>query len=165
MIDLNHSRTLARRPGAGYFPALTEQMRGRKPVLDLLNRLLWTALVLPLFGAHAGVVFTSLHSFSVFMNGENPSPGLVQGSDGDFYGTTINGGTNGGNGTVFRISTNGALTSLYSFAGTPDGLNPQAGLVQGRDGNFYGTTVEAATRISTGVMVMAPCSESAAMGR
>ena len=44
------------------------------------------------------------------------------------------------NGTVFRISTNGALTSLYSFTGGHDGGIPYAGLVQGSDGNFYGTT-------------------------
>jgi hypothetical protein len=41
---------------------------------------------------------------------------------------------------VFKISTNGALTSLYSFTGGNDGANPTAGLVQGSDGNFYGTT-------------------------
>ena len=66
--------------------------------------------------------------------------GLVQGSDGYFYGTTEYGGTNGGNGTVFKISANGALTSLYSFTGGNDGANPVAGLVQGSDGYFYGTT-------------------------
>ena len=54
------------------------------------------------------MVFTSLYSFDVFPNGANPEAGLVQGSDGYFYGTTDNGGTNGGNGTVFKISTNGA---------------------------------------------------------
>ena len=41
---------------------------------------------------------------------------------------------------MFKISTNGALTSLYSFTGGNDGANPYAGLVQGSDGNFYGTT-------------------------
>ena len=41
---------------------------------------------------------------------------------------------------MFKISTNGALTTLYSFTGGNDGANPQAGLVQGSDGNFYGTT-------------------------
>ena len=90
---------------------------------------------------------TSLYSFGsvqdtnrVALDGANPAAGLVQGSDGNFYGTTQWGGTNGA-GTVFKISTDGALTSLYSFAGHDDGGNPTAGLVQGSDGNFYGTTV------------------------
>ena len=75
---------------------MTEPVSGRKPVLALLMRLLWAAaLVLPAFGAQAGVVFTSLHSFQVFTNGANPDAGLVQGSDGNFYGTTDDGGTNG----------------------------------------------------------------------
>ena len=92
------------------------------------------------------------------------SAGLVQGSDGNFYGTTYDGGTNG-IGTVFKISTNGALTSLYSFGsvqdtnGSNDGANPHAGLVQGSDGNFYGTT---STRRHE--PAMAPCSKSAPMG-
>ena len=65
-------------------------------------------------------------------------------------------------GTVFKISTNGALTSLYSFTGGNDGANPEAGLVQGSDGNFYGTTY--ATGGTNGT-AMAPCSKSAPMGR
>jgi len=66
---------------------------------------------------------------------------LVQGSDGRFYGTTWDGGTNGA-GTIFQISSTGTLTTLYQFGnGATDGAEPQAGLVQGSDGNFYGTTV------------------------
>ena len=100
--------------------------------------------MLPAFGAQAGVVLTTLHSFGVFTNGANggmpgPSAGLVQGSDGNFYGTAQYGGTNGGHGTVFKISTGGALTRLYSFTGGNDGAGPN-GVVQGSDGNFYGTT-------------------------
>ena len=71
-------------------------------------------------------------------NGYNPSAGLVQGSDGNFYGTTAGGGTGGG-GTVFKMTAAGVLTPLVSFHG-PDGNSPQAPLVQGSDGNFYGTT-------------------------
>jgi len=88
----------------------TFQVPGRKPVLALLMRLLWaTALVLPAFGAQAVVVFTSLHSFEQpFPNGANPYAGLVQGSDGNFYGTTSAGGEYL-LGSVFKISANGAL--------------------------------------------------------
>jgi uncharacterized repeat protein (TIGR03803 family) len=81
----------------------------------------------------------SLYSFTGTNDGAHPQAGLVQGSDGNFYGTTAYGGTNGA-GTVFRISTNGELASLYSFTGTNDGEYPIGGLVQGSDGNFYGTT-------------------------
>ena len=81
---------------------------------------------------------TSLYSFTGGNDGANPRDALVQGSDGNFYGTTYGGGTNGA-GTVFKISTNGALTSLYSFTGGSDGANPTAGLVQGSDGSLYGT--------------------------
>jgi uncharacterized repeat protein (TIGR03803 family) len=82
-------------------------------------------------------------AFFNFTNGANPMAGLVQGPDGNFYGTTENGGTNdvasGGDGTIFKVTTNGVLTRLVSFNGT-NGANPIAGLVLGPDGNFYGTT-------------------------
>ena len=85
-------------------------------------------------------VLTNLYSFAGGNDGANPYAGLVLGSDGSFYGTTQVGGTNGGEGTVFKISANGVYTTLYSFSGGSDGSNPQAALVQGRDGSFYGTT-------------------------
>jgi uncharacterized repeat protein (TIGR03803 family) len=85
--------------------------------------------------------YTSVYSFGSFPNdGSNPEAGLVQGSDGKLYGTAYYGGANG-SGTVFRISTSGSYTSLYSFVGSPnDGAEPKASLVLGSDGNFYGTT-------------------------
>jgi len=96
-------------------------------------------------------IFTNLYSFGNYPNdGTAPQAGLVQGSDGNFYGTTSQGGmsTNcsGGCGTVFRISPSGSYTNLYSFVGSPsDGRQPVAGLVQGSDGNFYGTTRQGGT--------------------
>ncbi len=96
----------------------------------------------------AGTVFkitpagtlTTLHSFSGSdAYGKNPFAGLVQGTDGNFYGTTERGGTSR-YGTVFWITTAGALTTLHSF-NYSDGANPHAGLVQGADGSFYGTTI------------------------
>jgi uncharacterized repeat protein (TIGR03803 family) len=79
------------------------------------------------------------YSFLPLIDGRVPEAGLVQGRDGSFYGTTSAGGTYG-YGTVFKFSTNWVFTSLYSFTGTNDGANPQAELVQGSDGSFYGTT-------------------------
>jgi len=71
-------------------------------------------------------------------DGSGPT-GLIQGSDGNFYGTTANGGR-AGQGTFFKVTPAGAETVLYSFAGSPgDGSNPE-GVIQGTDGNFYGAT-------------------------
>jgi uncharacterized repeat protein (TIGR03803 family) len=127
----------------------TELLPGRKPVWALLMRLLWAALlVLPAFGSQAGVVLTILYSFTGGNDGARPEAGLVQGSDGNFYGTAFlggSGGPDGTEGTVFKINTNGALTNLYSFTGYNDGGQPEAGLVQGSDGNFYGTTLKGGT--------------------
>jgi uncharacterized repeat protein (TIGR03803 family) len=81
---------------------------------------------------------TNLHSFTG-SDGANPSAALVQGSDSNFYGTTYQGGANG-YGTVFRISPSGSLTTLWSFTSGLDGANSFSALVQGSDGNFYGTT-------------------------
>ncbi len=72
-------------------------------------------------------------------DGAEPYAGLVQTGDGNFYGITTDGGTNGG-GTVFNITSSGTLTTLYSFGGR-DGEGPYGALVQGTDGNLYGTTI------------------------
>ena len=85
---------------------------------------------------------STLYSFTGGSDGDMPVGGLVQGADGNFYGTTQWGGTND-SGTVFKITTNGTFTSLYSFRGSDNAypaIGPAAGLVLGADGNFYGTT-------------------------
>jgi uncharacterized repeat protein (TIGR03803 family) len=100
-------------------------------------------------GAHSsGTVFkitpagayTLLYSFAGGSDGQYPYAGLVQGTDGNFYGTTRNGGTHNDDGTVFKITSTGTESVLWSFGSGSDGQSPQAGLVQGTDGNFYGTT-------------------------
>ena len=100
---------------------------------------MWAAvLALPALGVPAGVVFSSLYSFSGTNDGASPYAGLIMAGDGNLYGTTSSGGTHN-LGTVFRINTDGALTTLYSFDGT-HGAAPYAALVQGADSRLYGTT-------------------------
>ncbi len=92
-----------------------------------------------IFKVTPGGSLTTLHSFSPLM-ASGPTGGLVEGSDGNFYGTTPQGGTHPGAGTVFVISASGSFSVLHNFD-TTDGAGPYAGLVQGTDGNFYGTTI------------------------
>ena len=90
---------------------------------------------------------TTLHSFNG-TDGSGPYSGLTQGTDGNLYGITYYGGANdnctNGCGTVFKITPSGNLTTLHSFDDS-DGSGPQAGLIQGTDGNFYGTTFSGGT--------------------
>jgi len=108
----------------------------------------------PLYGLGCGTVFvvtssgglTTLHDFSG-PDGAFPYSGLLLATDGNFYGTTQGGGANcassNGCGTLFRMTPTGELTTIYSFCSLPnctDGQGPSGGLVQGNDGNLYGTT-------------------------
>jgi len=99
-----------------------------------------------LFKITPGGTLTTLYTFcSEFLcaDGEEPQAALVQATDGSLYGTTSGGGANRLFGTVFKISTGGTLTTLYSFCsqtGCADGAVPYAALVQATDGDFYGTT-------------------------
>jgi uncharacterized repeat protein (TIGR03803 family) len=82
---------------------------------------------------------TILHSFTNTPEGSLPSAAVIQAADGNFYGTTTNGGANH-YGTVFQVTPTGACTTLHSFANGSDGAFPDSALVQGTDGNLYGTT-------------------------
>jgi len=105
-------------------------------------------------GIGCGIVFkldtdgneTVLHSFSG-LDGSVPLAGLVMDRDGNLYGTTAFGGSSfvdnradSGNGTVFKVDSQGNETVLHSFMNVPDGLEPSAGLIMDKDGNLYGTT-------------------------
>jgi len=88
---------------------------------------------------------TTIYSFCALSNcadGDTPRAGLIQGADGNFYGTTTFGGNgacpNYSCGTIFKLTPQGTLTTLYSFSG-PDGAIPGA-LIQAPNGDFYGTT-------------------------
>src|SRR5438034_814607 len=93
---------------------------------------------------HAQTSYQTVDSFGRYdANGANPvGDGLVQGSDGSFYGTTSNGGT-AGYGTIFKIgaSWGNTVKTVYSFHFS-DGADPRARLIQGSDGSLYGTTYQ-----------------------
>ena len=112
--------------------------------------------VVPYQGTGYGTVFrvapggslATLYSFDL-TNGACPRGGLVEGPDGCLYGTTRYGGLSyndprttsagpGGYGTIFKITTNGSFTTLYSFTPDTAGSTPMVGLLLARDGNFYG---------------------------
>ncbi len=118
------------------------------------------------YGASCGTIFkisssgvlTTVHSFD-FTDGWSPEGGLVEGSDENLYGTTegggsgscVDGGINYGCGTVFKMASSGAVTTLYSFCSREncaDGSGPTAGLIQADDSNFYGTTAEGGANLS-----------------
>jgi uncharacterized repeat protein (TIGR03803 family) len=124
-------------------------------------------------GAHgAGTVFmitpagveTVLYSFGASAtDGIEPKASLILGTDGNFYGTTSTGGAHVSaeniGGTVFKLTPAGVYSVLYSFgASSTDAVEPVAGLIQGADGNFYGTTASGGangqTALNSGTVFM-----------
>ncbi|HLZ42803.1 MAG TPA: choice-of-anchor tandem repeat GloVer-containing protein [Candidatus Sulfotelmatobacter sp.] len=91
---------------------------------------------------------TTIYTFCAQDNcadGLLPYSGLTLGRDGNFYGTTSLGGTLFGEGTIYKVTPTGQLTTLYSFCSQlncTDGSYPIAGVVQASNGNFYGTTLQ-----------------------
>lgn len=96
-----------------------------------------------IFRITASGVFTTLYTFSG-EDGAYPYGTLLQAADGNIYGTTSSGGEFY-SGNIFSITPAGVFTSLYRFTGGTDGAYPLAALIQGRDGNFYGTTYQGGT--------------------
>jgi uncharacterized repeat protein (TIGR03803 family) len=103
------------------------------------------------FKITSGGTLTTLYSFAGSSDGQAPTAGLVQGSDGNFYGTTSIGG-NGPGGTVFKITPSGTLTTLVTFDGSGGPEFPSTGLIQATDGNFYGTTPQGGSHFGNGTV-------------
>lgn len=109
-----------------------------------------TACSVGRFGCGTIFRITPSGAFRILYNfgsgeGFDPVAGLVQGADGNLYGTTQRGGLSNascpfGCGTIFKITLSGTFTTLYAFAGGSDGGFPDGPLAVGTDGNFYGTT-------------------------
>jgi uncharacterized repeat protein (TIGR03803 family) len=133
------------------------------------NQRFWLAALL-LAGFQASLAhaqLTQLYAFqydatsiSNYPDGENPLAELIEGADGNYYTTTQSGGSGAcpgqsaaipGCGTIVKITPAGVFSVLYSFPydssnnSAPNGVNPQAGLLQGPDGNFYGVAAYGGT--------------------
>jgi uncharacterized repeat protein (TIGR03803 family) len=112
------------------------------------------------FGSH-GTVFTidvagsltTLYSFNG-PDGAGPSSGVIEATDGHFYGTTADGGASDA-GTIFKLDVAGTLTTVHNFSES-GGATAWAGLLQADDGNMYGTTVEGGTSNQGIVFVLHP---------
>jgi len=87
----------------------------------------------------SGGALSDLHDFLGTPDGNTPQSGLSLGIDGSFYGTTETGGTFNA-GSVFKVSSTGGMTQLYSFSNGTDGAYPWAPPIQAPDGNIYGVT-------------------------
>jgi uncharacterized repeat protein (TIGR03803 family) len=94
--------------------------------------------------------FSTLHSFTDRVDGGGPYPAMIQATDGNFYGVTYTGGAHR-EGTVFQMTPTGTVTTIYAFCRDQnvcvDGAEPVGGLVEGNDGNLYGTTAHGANQI------------------
>jgi uncharacterized repeat protein (TIGR03803 family) len=110
------------------------------------------------FSVTTGGTLSTLHSFAS-TEGNVPYAGLVEATDGNFYGITDEGGSGanctygGGCGTIFKMTAQGTLTTLYNFcqqANCVDGYNPRGSLVQAADGDLYGVTLYGGANTKTG---------------
>jgi uncharacterized repeat protein (TIGR03803 family) len=116
-----------------------------------------------IFTLSSAGTFTSLYSFTNGDDGAHPKAQLIEGSDGNFYGTTLDGGGKAGArrcsvdgcGTVFKITPQGTLTTLHDFAGDPEPAHPGS-LALGPDGNFYGTSNAGGTNTEGTVFMITP---------
>src|SRR2546426_7371745 len=142
VISLRHLWPLARAGRATAGPKFNS--RARSKLGERLATVGLLVLVLVNQATSANPLLTTVHNFTG-QDGAAPLAGLIQTQDGSLYGTTSAGGASvstnskAGYGTIFKMTTDGALTTLYSFNAL-DGIGPAAELLDGGDGYFYGTT-------------------------
>ncbi len=97
-----------------------------------------------------GQTFTTLASFNPNAGSYDVNPGLVQGVNGNFYGTSLYGVHNNGNGTVFEATPSGIITTIYNFCSQKncsDGATPPSGMTLAGNGNLYGTTSQSGSGV------------------
>jgi uncharacterized repeat protein (TIGR03803 family) len=124
----------------GYSPAggLVQAEDGSFYGVTTYNKIQTVTFYGTIFKVITNGTLTTLYALN-YGDGTYPQAGLVEGLDGNFYGTTYSGAA-AGNGAVYRIGPTGAYTTLVSFDGFNNGMHPQSALVQGADGSLYGTT-------------------------
>jgi uncharacterized repeat protein (TIGR03803 family) len=159
-LTLVFTFSLARRAQAqtfSYFTNFTAKDSGT-PVMQATDGNLYVGGGSGAYGQGAILRVTPSGGFNVLYSfcsqrgcpdGRYPSTPIL-GSDGNFYGTTESGGNRFEGGTVFKMTLDGKLTTLYSFCTTdncPDGSEP-GGIIQASDGNLYGITIGAAMQDS-----------------
>lgn len=118
----------------------------------------WKMVVIALLASAIGVpaqTFTVLHNFAGVPDGASPYAGLLLDANGNLYGTTTQGGSLAGSGTVFELDSTGAERVLYRFNG-PDGSNPTGSLIRDSAGNLYGTTLLGGTSFLGNVFKLDP---------
>src|SRR5665213_3548680 len=127
--------------------------RNRKNFIMNLAKLFGAILVAVnlAWSAKGALPLTALYSFPA---GETSNAGLIEDTNGNFFGTTATGGANN-DGTVFKLSPAGMLTTLIQFNGA-NGAAPYAPLIEDRSGNLYGTASSGGFRTNGTVFKISP---------
>jgi uncharacterized repeat protein (TIGR03803 family) len=131
-------------------------MENSKSLVNIGLVLACASLIFSLAVCVRAQTFTRIAAFPANgLEGNGPYAGVVQGTDGSFYGTTCCGGPHNsyGDGVFFRATPSGTLTDLYNFCSLrqcADGDNPISAPVLGSDGNLYGVAGGGGTRRNPG---------------
>jgi uncharacterized repeat protein (TIGR03803 family) len=149
-----HLHTFTGATGGGTRP-IAALVQGRDGLFYGVTRTGGTADLGTVFRMSANGSVTTLHSFLGGADGATPTATLIQARDGNFYGTASEGGSHN-QGVAFVMTLAGTLTVLHTFSGGLDGGSVLSELVEGRDGNFYGTTAQGGSANCGTIFKMTP---------